>query len=168
MSNISKSNIAYKKSFLQKPCLTSVKKGNYKNMSNRYAPTELCVFLFGVLQLLFGVSLTRKLFYNLDKMVDEVESFLDQSGKCFNLLDSFCCRRKLTPLCSGYRRSLTMVPAGNKVKHLSSVNHITKTIHHPQLNKWSIWQSVLDFSRQQLRYSFTRQSKLLSFWLWAV
>ena len=23
-----------------------------------------------------------------------------------------------------------MVPAGNKVKHLSSVNHTTKTIHH--------------------------------------
>ena len=23
-----------------------------------------------------------------------------------------------------------MVPAGNKAKHLSSVNHITKTIHH--------------------------------------
>ena len=26
--------------------------------------------------------------------------------------------------------SLTMVPAGNKAKHLSSVNHTTKTIHH--------------------------------------
>ena len=26
--------------------------------------------------------------------------------------------------------SLTMVPAGNKAKHLSSVNHSTKTIHH--------------------------------------
>ena len=73
MSNISKFNIAYKNSFLQKPCLTSAKKGNYENMSERCAPTELCVFLFAVLQLLFGVSLTRKLFYNLDKMVSEVE-----------------------------------------------------------------------------------------------
>ena len=27
-------------------------------------------------------------------------------------------------------RTLTMVPAGNKVKCLSSVNHATKTIHH--------------------------------------
>ena len=26
--------------------------------------------------------------------------------------------------------SLTMIPAGNKAKHLSSVNHTTKTIHH--------------------------------------
>ena len=26
--------------------------------------------------------------------------------------------------------SLIMVPAGNKAKRLSSVNHITKTIHH--------------------------------------
>ena len=26
--------------------------------------------------------------------------------------------------------SMTMVPAGNKAKHLSSVNHTTKTIHH--------------------------------------
>ena len=26
--------------------------------------------------------------------------------------------------------SLTMVPTGNKAKHLSSVNHTTKTIHH--------------------------------------
>ena len=168
MSNISKSNIAYKKSFLQKPCLTSVKKGNYKNVSDRYAPTELCVFLFGVLLLLFGVILTRTLFYNLDKMVNEVESFLDQSGKCFSLSDSFYCRPKLTPWCSGYRGSRTMVPAGNKAKRRSSVSHTTKTIHHPQLSKWSISQSALDFLRQQLRYSFKRQSKLLSFWLWAV
>ena len=31
---------------------------------------------------------------------------------------------------SRWRGSLTMVPAGNKAKRLSSVNHTTKTIHH--------------------------------------
>ena len=31
---------------------------------------------------------------------------------------------------SRWWRSLTMVPAGNKAKRLSSVNHTTKTIHH--------------------------------------
>ena len=30
--------------------------------------------------------------------------------------------------------SLTMVPAGNKAKHLSSINHTTKTIHHHHHN----------------------------------
>ena len=31
---------------------------------------------------------------------------------------------------SRWWRSLTMIPAGNKAKRLSSVNHTTKTIHH--------------------------------------
>ena len=31
---------------------------------------------------------------------------------------------------SRWRGSLTMVPAGNKAKRLSSVNHTTKTIYH--------------------------------------
>ena len=37
------------------------------------------------------------------------------------------------PVCVGdsrWRGSLTMAPAGNKAKRLSSVNHTTKTIHH--------------------------------------
>ena len=32
--------------------------------------------------------------------------------------------------------SLTMVPAGNKAKRLSSVNHTTKTIHHHHHHVW--------------------------------
>ena len=42
--------------------------------------------------------------------------------------------------------SLTMVPAGNKTKRLSSVNHTTKTIHHHhhlilarEISSWGIW-----------------------------
>ena len=31
-----------------------------------------------------------------------------------------------------------MVPAGNKAKRLSSVNHITKTIHHHQTSRKNI------------------------------
>ena len=62
--------------------------------------------------------------------------------------------------------SLTMVPAGNKAKRLSSVNHTTKTIHHHQTtfswylksyllfwltsnvavpiftSRWSSWQNI--------------------------
>ena len=38
---------------------------------------------------------------------------------------------------SRWWRSLTMAPAGNKAKRLSSVNHNTKTIHHHHLEK--VW-----------------------------
>ena len=34
----------------------------------------------------------------------------------------------MTKICD--HEDLTMAPAGNKAKHLSSVNHTTKTIHH--------------------------------------
>ena len=46
-----------------------------------------------------------------------------------SLLHSFkSCSRRVRD--SRWWGSLTMVPAGNKTKRLSSVNHTTKTIHH--------------------------------------
>ena len=43
--------------------------------------------------------------------------------------------------------SLTIVPAGNKAKRLSSVNHTTKTIHSSSSMKWAlmIWKFIKNF-----------------------
>ena len=51
------------------------------------------------------------------------------------------CRFKSCPWCVGDSRwwgSLTVVPARNKVKRLSSVNHATKTIHHHHVVQISV------------------------------
>ena len=44
--------------------------------------------------------------------------------------DSAC---GVSEICNG-EGSLTMVPAGNKTKRLSLLNHTTKTIHHYHCN----------------------------------
>ena len=61
---------------------------------------------------------------------------------------------------SRWWRSLTMVPAGNKAKRLSSVNHTTKTIHHHTLD---LWIHVLNdhFCQNNMFFSTTTLNRLV-------
>ena len=62
--------------------------------------------------------------------------------------------------------SLTMVPAGNKANHLSSVNHTTKTIHnhhHHHHHHWKFCKNELvndSFLNQKFSYSLENSAKL--------
>ena len=48
-----------------------------------------------------------------------------------------------------------MVPAGNKVKRLSSVNHITKTIHHQHHHRaLQTFDDVLKFQKRKIKMGF--------------
>ena len=74
-------------------------------------------------------------FHVIRKIKQSVAIFLKENllvlmSTCFNFYINklLSCSRRVGN--SRWWGSLTMVPAGNKAKRLSSVNHTTKTIHH--------------------------------------
>ena len=58
--------------------------------------------------------------------------------------------------CAGSNPALTIVPAGNKAKRLSSVNHATKTIHHHH-HHTVVWDNIVRYISKSKQLSSEKQ-----------
>ena len=90
-------------------------------------------FVYLIIHHFFGMTYSQKLFLhfaNMKPWCSDDHYCTTSLNKAWNqVLRRFKpCSRRVGD--SRWWGSLTVVPAGNKAKRLSSVNHTTKTIHH--------------------------------------
>ena len=109
-------------------------------------------FVYMIIHHFFWMTSSQKLFLHFENMKPWCSGYhycTTSFSKAWNqVLRRFKpCSRRVGD--SRWWGSLTVVPAGNKAKRLSSVNHTTKTIHHhhhhsPSLLTLTDWLYAID------------------------